>query len=358
MADLNEVLNEIYRKDVKLDPEQTQQLTGIFNNFLDLFCQTMKQVDPLFNLLFKNNIYHGGSYYDGLRIGEATKFDLNIILRFPFQHSFIIFDTSSITFDTSSVPGYAFVGLSRPVDQLVPRHDPDHATYREVSNFIGHNNKFMPEKVRYWFESVCAKAVNRVQCNRGLAGYNIKDLRLRKSGPALTLEIQPQQNLPMISVDLVPVIQSPDIIGDVTYCVPKPHQRNALLWRCSCPDREREFLRDDIGCAKMVIKLLKKMRDRQGWHCLASYYLKTVVMLCKGYAVWFQSKIGYFFIASLVQLSSYLDQRKIPFHHNHGCNLLENIDAATLENINGRLKRIIRDFQNCSNPAKLKKYFI
>eukprot|EP00794_Sanderia_malayensis_P000176 gene176-789_t len=347
MADLNEVLNELYRRDT--NPKQTKQLTGMFNNFVDSFCQTMKEVDPLFNLL------HRGSYYDSLRIGEATKFDLNIILRFPFQED--------ITFDTSSMPGYVYVGLFRPVDELIPVSDQNYATYKKIDSFIDHDKKFMPEKVRSWFESVCTKAVYRVRFNLAHAGYNIRSLRLPRSRPNLNLEIQPQEhNLPMISFNLVPVIQSPDFSGAVMYCVPKPHQINALLWRCSYPDKEREIL-EDGGCAKMVIKLLKKMRDWQKWpespwHRLENYYLKTIVMLCKGDDVWPQDEIGYYFITSLERLSFCLDQREIPFFHNHDCNLLENINAATLENINGRLKGIIQCFRITENPAELKKYFI
>eukprot|EP00794_Sanderia_malayensis_P000177 gene177-790_t len=344
MAILNEVLHEIYQEDLKLNREKTQELTGIFNRFIDYFLKTMKQVDPLFNLLFKNNIHYGGSYYDGLRIGEATEFDLDIILRFPFQED--------IVFDTSSVPGNVYVGLSRPVDQLIPMNNPNYPTYKKIDKFIGEDNKFMPRKVRNWFEGVSSKARDQVMGE--IMKFCITGLKLRKSGPALTLEIRPlQHHLPMISVDLVPVIQKGSDV-DVMYCVPKSNQRNALLWRCSYPNRERAILKDS-GCAKMVIKLLKNIRDKQGWHSLASYYLKTVVMLMlsKGDEFWPQSRMGEYFIATLEKLSFFLDQGEIPFFHGHGCNLLENVNTATLANINGGLKRIIQDFQTIQDPVQL-----
>eukprot|EP00794_Sanderia_malayensis_P000175 gene175-788_t len=326
MSNLNEILNIVYQRDVALNDTQTKQLTSILTNFLEYFREKMKEADPLFNLLFKNNIHYGGSYYDGLRIGEATEFDLNIILRFPFQEN--------IMFDTTSVPGYVFVGLSRPVDQLIPLNNPNYPTYKKIDKFIGKDNKFMPGNVRNWFEGVCSKA--RLLAMHEINKFNIAGLKLRKSGPALTLEIQPRQNLPMISVDLVPVIQKGGN-ADVMYCVPKSHHRDALyLWRCSFPQKEQAILKNS-GCAKMVIKLLKKMRDRQGWHCLASYYLKTVVMLCKVDAVWAQNKIGDYFILALEQLSSYLQQSYIPFYHENRLNLVENIKPITLANINGRL---------------------
>jgi hypothetical protein len=50
----------------------------------------MKEVDPLFKALFRE-IYHSGSYYDGLRVGDPREFDLNLLLDLSiFKDYFIV----------------------------------------------------------------------------------------------------------------------------------------------------------------------------------------------------------------------------------------------------------------------------
>ena len=39
----------------------------------------MKRCDQLFDVLFKD-IYYGGSYYDGLKIGKPNEYDLNFVM--------------------------------------------------------------------------------------------------------------------------------------------------------------------------------------------------------------------------------------------------------------------------------------
>ena len=48
----------------------------------------MRTVDPMFDQLFQK-IYHTGSFYDRLRVGQATEFDLNIVLKMPFGETFL-----------------------------------------------------------------------------------------------------------------------------------------------------------------------------------------------------------------------------------------------------------------------------
>lgn len=44
----------------------------------------MKAADKLFEALFQN-VYYAGSYFDGLKVGSANEFDLNLRLKLPFQ---------------------------------------------------------------------------------------------------------------------------------------------------------------------------------------------------------------------------------------------------------------------------------
>ena len=51
----------------------------------------MKRCDQLFDVLFKD-IYYGGSYYDGLKIGKPNEYDLNFVM-----DSNLIFDALKVS---------------------------------------------------------------------------------------------------------------------------------------------------------------------------------------------------------------------------------------------------------------------
>lgn len=47
--------------------------------------EKLKKEDPDFNFFF-NRITYVGSFFDGLRVSEATEFDLNVILKIPCNY--------------------------------------------------------------------------------------------------------------------------------------------------------------------------------------------------------------------------------------------------------------------------------
>lgn len=62
----------------------------------------MRQQDELFDLMFTNTFY-GGSYYDGLKVGQPDEYDLDLLLSLP--------KVASPQFLVSDTAGYVYVQL-------------------------------------------------------------------------------------------------------------------------------------------------------------------------------------------------------------------------------------------------------
>ena len=84
----DKVVNEIYRDIVPIsDSEQQKRNVKNVLSLCNRLIEAMKEDDPVFKALFMK-INYSGSYWDGLRVKEATEFDLNIALKMPFKACF------------------------------------------------------------------------------------------------------------------------------------------------------------------------------------------------------------------------------------------------------------------------------
>lgn len=61
--------------------------------------------DPLFANLYKG-IFRGGSQFDGLKVGSPDEYDLDILLRIPYEGQPIL--------DHSNEPGFVWVEFDAP----------------------------------------------------------------------------------------------------------------------------------------------------------------------------------------------------------------------------------------------------
>ena len=81
---INTVLADVHDNIIPLDHDITKQTKEIVKVVInDYLINTMKIVSVLFRSLYEN-IDFTGSFYNGLRIGEATEFDLNVVLSLGF----------------------------------------------------------------------------------------------------------------------------------------------------------------------------------------------------------------------------------------------------------------------------------
>ena len=282
-----------------------------------------------------------------MRIGEATEFDLNVVLSLGFLGPGLC----KCTHD-SKHPGYGSIYSEASFDKMFHPKHPRYSDYKQFERFMKYESShyyIQPSLVLHWFEGVITKALNVLDGHNCIAGEYII-IRRSKSGPAHTLKVTSSCGL-NIDIGLVPVFR----FGDTNF-VPKELTVKPLLWRLSYPILERSILHNQ-HCAKNVIKLLKRFRDVQGapWKLLSSYYIKTLVMLELEVQPW--KNFGNFFLHTLKKLKEYLTQRKIPSYFDRECNLLSNVPIVTIDNMRNRLNRILRDIDT-NSPDTLRKYFV
>ncbi|KAI4497926.1 hypothetical protein M0802_007042 [Mischocyttarus mexicanus] len=184
--------------------------------------------------------------------------------------------------------------------------------------------------------------------------YEHIKIRIKKSGPAFTLQIHFSDN-ETIDVDLVPVLEfskdPPNV--DLHYykkqnwfAVPKPlysyNGNSQIFWRTCFYEQEKEILSKN-GKIKEVIKLMKKLRDTQNWINFASYYIETLALHEVQSNILLEKKsITVLFMEMLHKLHNSLINKRITYYWDGKFNLLSKLSDAEIVNIEKRLNRIIQ----------------
>ena len=326
-------LNRIYKDYVAMwrkDP--AAKFPGLVKSFImgDLV-DKIRHKFPVFAENFLG-VFPTGSFYGGTRVARPTEFDLDFVMYFrEIQWKEL-------------VPGYL---------------RPQHQTIRNPTRFgyqpLGFQTSFgwvalTPEDIRDWFYRVCSAALKSLS-NSSMARWGIANIEWEQNGPAFTLNVT-KTNEEAADIDLVPtfVVINPSSNKLQAFAIPKRHPHRPDLWRYSKTWEERRLLLKS-GCAKKILKLLKKFRDAQGpsWKEMASYYLKTVVLhqlANTGNLPWDERDKGEIFVQLLKRLHGYLENGKIPFYWNRGCNLLEFVAISTLDKMRRTLGKIITKIES------------
>ena len=328
----------MYLKSIPLDKKRTKRSVAVVEEFIkkDLIPR-MKEVDSLFSILY-SSIYYGGSYYDGLRITEATEFDLDLILKMPFRGNVMRLQLGN----GSSIPyGFAkYYCKSSPTNMLTSMKMK--VNERKLFLTFFEEDVLLPVKVRDWFRRVVDKAVKYYE---GYPFYlwqdevTIQRYNWRPYSPAATLKIKVADDLE-VDIDLVPVFTCGEEM-----LVPKTHpgKEYQKVWRLSYPAMEREQLKYQ-SCAKKVIRQLKWVRDNfKDWDWVSSYYLKTAVMLEieKDGGLWSDKQLGEKLEQILKNLQEFFKNGYLPSLHDYRLNLLHHIKRITLFNAQRRLSKFI-----------------
>ena len=340
----NEVLDDIRKKHLNLNGEQVAKNNKLLKNFVDQFIDRMAKESKLFRSCFQN-IYYSGSYYDGLRITQPTEYDLNIILRLPFNY------LSDLEFELKGNT-YCEMSLSKEFHRVMPASHPRYDDYKDMQKYFLDRSVFNADKIHRWFRSLMTKVLNGMSKYLTYETDSIQILySVKNQGPAHTL-IVTRNGGKAFDVDFVPVFE----YFNEYFLVPKQPDSFANsnhLWRISYSRKERELL-EGKACAKTVIKILKRLRDTQGWEKLESYYIKTAVMHIEGYQNWHPSRLANHLAESAEHLKKFLSDEYLPSLHDPNHNLFGKVRPATLSNYGYRLGRIIGKVRD--DPNKLKDY--
>ena len=106
-SNVNAELKAMYAKFISIKDAEKREKVKVVQFIKEVIIPLMKKQDVLFNAIFQE-MYHGGSYFTGLRGNNANEFDLNFLLKLP------IIDDSSIELnDDKCHPGFANCAIKR-----------------------------------------------------------------------------------------------------------------------------------------------------------------------------------------------------------------------------------------------------
>jgi len=321
-------LDDILQKHIALSKDDTKTARSIVKNIICTdFISHMKNSDKTFAALYRS-VYYTGSFYQGLKIIHPNEFDLNLVLNIKPRHFRLI------TYKDADVP-HGFAKYLLHEDNENPE-----------AKFIC-NGYLSPKKLRDWFKGVFTKAFDKLNTDNEHDNYMlVKEFKYTESGPAMTIRIILKDSGDEICVDLVPVV--PVVKNDCVYLVPKLHPRDDLLWRLSYPNVELKILKDKSG-PKSVIKYLKLLYHNSTLQKLCSYYIKTLVMLdVDENGSWAVTENKDYLLTILNKLKQAMEAGVLPSVHDREFNLfhLSDLTGVIRNNNIGKLKRIIRDFEN------------
>jgi len=351
---LDPFLQHINGQNITLKEEEVKDANlKLQNVLLNTMLNEMKRVDETFREVYRQPLYVG-SYYENLRVGHPSEFDINLELQLPISESHIEIQT------TKTEPGFAKIRVKTQFHTHISE-----AVKRKIESWL-EDGYLCRDRIIQWLQGIVDKVLKTVNWP-----WNIK-VRGNMSGPAVTLNVQ--ENIKVFAVDLVPVFcfgtnrWPPRPIRQLSgipwqfsphlkWCVvPKSPRQNPSVqnsdfkyqWRLSFYMYEKEMMNNQNNM-KPVIKLMKLLRDQQNWANLSSYYIKTMFMLEQvihdpGTGFW-RKGLGHLFMHMLGKLEEYLQGKKIPFFWDEHCNLISGLGSAEIENIRGRVKSLKRQLE-------------
>ena len=79
----NEILENLYNAEVKLDEQTSQLHQRVLNKMLETLIQQAKEVSPEFREVYRE-IFYGGSFFDKLKVKSTPyEYDLNFVFNEP-----------------------------------------------------------------------------------------------------------------------------------------------------------------------------------------------------------------------------------------------------------------------------------
>ncbi|KAJ3660811.1 hypothetical protein Zmor_005242 [Zophobas morio] len=353
---LENIFQKINQKYVALPNDETKRNNKLLQ-VIDRIIQTLQNKSTLFTNLYQNKFY-GGSFYDGLKVGKPSEYDLDCLLCLP--------KIVEPTVKVSDKPGYVHIVLNNM--EALRKSEIEGPKYVGLDNLLV-GNRLSTQKVRSWMESLMTSAVignstMEIKMDDSDSKCVVK-YKVFKSGPALTLKLEGNLNGQdfKIDIDLVPCFTffddhwpgneyrpNPSQKKNTFFVVPKsPSEDAPLHWRLSFQEQERELL-SGYAVMKPTIRLIKKLRDRHE-HKIASYYIKTVFlweleMLDKNF---WNKPLSFVFVTMLRKYAEYIERKNIPYYWNDSNNLLGDLNEITASCIANKLKNIVDHIDKICN---------
>lgn len=366
-----EMFQDLNRKCIRLNKKEIQRNNIVLYAVLEKIVKLMKNSDDLFKSM-RPKLEYMGSYFDGLRVGHPTEFDINLVLTIPVNYEKIVLDSTEAKFD------YTYIIMPSEFRRLYKNPYTANKGFIKTAMWCDSSYRLSVKKFRSWMQSVVDAALNKLPLEEGKRILMVHNkcfgLISKCSGPANNISIH--QDNGIIDIDLVPTFafelpkipkgcnvdfsRTEFIKNKQYFVVPKPSD-NDLSWRLTFPFQERLIIESKDNL-KSVLKLLKQLRDVQGFTKVASYYIKTLFLWevsVTDKSFWKANSLTFLVLYMLNKLQNALAQHKIPNYWCPNHNLLEKIKLESCENWSNRLTHIINDIKQNQyrNPFVIKEYF-
>ncbi|CAH0699190.1 unnamed protein product [Spodoptera exigua] len=369
---LEEIFQEINRRHVRIKKKERINNQSILYKVLQELLTSMRKCDSLFDSM-KPRLAYLGSYFDGLRVGQPTEYDINIILTVHINYNKIELDARH------SENGYTSIIMPEEFRRLSKTPATAERGFKKTEYWCDRSYHLSIGRFRSWMQSVVDTALNKLPLVDGKRMVKVEDkyfkIGYKMSGPANTITICMKDDY-IIDVDLVPTLsfelpKQPHHSNidfnkvkqtkiSYYFAVPKP-SNNDLSWRLAFPYQERCYT-DNKNNLKSALKLLKLFRDIQGFNQLASYFIKTLFLweiVENDEEFWKNNSLTFLVLHMLKRLR---DSLAVATISNFWCpdhNLLEKIKLVTCVNWSNRVSNIINDIERnkINNPHVILKYF-
>jgi hypothetical protein len=342
---LENVLQKVNQKYIAAPDDEIKRNNRLLE-VVDRIIQMMRSKNTLFDNLFQSKFY-GGSYYDNLKVGNPSEYDLDCLLSLP--------KAAEPTIEVSDVPGYVHVTLNMAA--LYKKKD-EAPKYLGLESLLD-GNRLCTKKIKSWMEGLMSSVLTKNSKMKVTVDDTtcVLEPKVRKSGPALTIKLQGcyKDKDFDIDIDLVPCFTFFDehwpkkgyrenkTQKNTFFVVPKtPSDDQTDCWRLSFQEQERQLI-SNYAVMKPTIRLIKKIRDRHDHTKIASYFIKTIFLWeleNLDPTLWSKS-LSFVFVVMLKKYMEYVEKGNIPYYWNAENNLIEKLSSATTSGIANKLKNIV-----------------
>lgn len=274
---LEQHLQKINKPFINLEANQKRLFTQHFNNVYKHVTDTMGEIDEFFAHVFQRQQL-AGSYADRIKVGQPDEYDALMVLDFPDP----ILERSK--------PGFVKINVRDGVAKKWSTVDAQN--YKALIDKDGY---LLQDKVLDWLRVLIIKVLKR--CDNVIRiGQNEYSVKRSSNGPAVTLHLTITQcnegTTGNFSIDFVGALafdfhkkwfadHKPQFLISKNWnAIVKPNKaypNENREWTCSYADMEREYLRDTQKL-KQLIRIFKKIRDRNSLGQLKSYYIKVMFL--------------------------------------------------------------------------------
>ncbi|CAH1141363.1 unnamed protein product [Phyllotreta striolata] len=358
---------------VALAIEEVQENHFLYK-LLDDIIDKMRVQNALFNKLFQKKFF-GGSFWDRLKVGRPDEYDVHVQCKL---HNF------KCKLVPSDQPGWVNLKFEKQSNPHKKKNRRNQKPYYGIPGFhvlVNKDGYLDTEKVMLWFHQTLARVLKGKRSNRKRVcsitiGQQQFKMSVRRHGPAFTFAINTDSETNnLVHVDFVPAFlfegwQFPDFgfranptTKEETFIVAKPVKGDigTRYWQLSFQNQERELLADR-GNLKPALRLLKKMRDKFNHYCIASFYLKNLILWeleTRPEGFW-EQPLSVVFIEVLQSYKNALENNSLPFYWYNGkkYNLFDSLSANQTKMISTKIGEVIIAMKKSPSDKKLAKFFL